>query len=73
VDPREVFSAALAARARGVVLAHNHPSGDVKPSEDDVALTRRAVEAGELLGISVLDHLVVGAGRYLSMAERGLL
>jgi DNA repair protein RadC len=56
-----------------VVLAHNHPSGDVKPSEDDVELTRRAVEAGELLGISVLDHLVVGAGRYLSMAERGLL
>jgi len=72
VDPREVFGAALAARASGVVLAHNHPSGDVRPSEDDIALTERAVEAGQVLGIPVVDHLVVGAGRYLSMAERGL-
>jgi len=72
VDPREVFSVALAVRARGVVLAHNHPSGDPKPSEHDIILTERAVAAGQLLGISVVDHLVVGAGRYLSMAERGL-
>jgi len=72
VDPREVFSVALATGASGLVLAHNHPSGDVKPSEDDIALTERAVEAGRLLGIWVVDHLVVGAGRYLSMAERGL-
>jgi DNA repair protein RadC len=72
VDPREVFGAALAARASTVVLAHNHPSGNAKPSEHDVALTRQAVEAGQVLGIPVVDHLVVGAGRYISMAERGL-
>jgi len=71
VDPREVFSIALAVRASGVVLAHNHPSGVAKPSEYDAALTRRAMKAGELLGIPVMDHLVVGAGRYHSMAERG--
>ena len=72
VDPREVFGAAFAARASTVVLAHSHPGGDVKPSEHDVVLTRQAVEAGQLLGIPVVDHLVVGAGRYLSMAEHGL-
>jgi DNA repair protein RadC len=53
VDPREVFSVALAVGASGVVLAHNHPSGNVKPSEDDIALTERAVKAGRLLGIWV--------------------
>jgi DNA repair protein RadC len=72
VDPREVFSAALAVRASLVVLAHNHPCGDPKPSDHDVALTEVAVKVGRLLGIWVVDHLVVGAGRYLSMAERGL-
>jgi len=72
VDPREVFSVALAVGAAGVVLAHNHPSGNPKPSEHDIVLTERAVEAGQLLGIYVVDHLVVGAGGYLSMAERGL-
>lgn len=72
VDPREVFSAAIATGASGLVLAHSHPNGDPRPSEHDITLTEQAVEAGQLLGISVLDHLVVGAGRYLSMAERGL-
>ena len=72
VDPREVFGAALAVRASMVVLAHSHPGGGVKPSEHDVILTRQAVEAGQLIGIPVVDHLVVGPGRYLSMAERGL-
>lgn len=69
--PREVFVAALLATAAGVVLAHNHPSGDPEPSEDDVAVTKRLVEAGRLLGIEVLDHIVVGDGRYVSLRERG--
>ena len=69
VDPRDVFRAAVVAGARVVVLAHNHPNGNVRPSEYDLALTRQAVSAGELLDIPVVDHLVVGAGRYLSMAE----
>jgi len=69
VDPRDVFRSAVVSGARVVVLAHNHPNGDIRPSEDDIALTRQAVSAGELLDIPVVDHLVVGAGRYLSMAE----
>lgn len=73
VDPREVFSAALAARASAIVLAHNHPSGDPTPSQADIALTRQIVDGGQLLGVRVLDHLVVGDGSYSSFLEQGLL
>jgi len=73
VDPREVFSAALSARATAIVLAHNHPSGDPEPSEMDVALTEQIVEGGRILGIRVLDHLIVGDGAYVSLLERGRL
>ena len=60
--------------AAAIVLAHNHPSGDPTPSRDDVALTKRLVEAGELLGIPVLDHVIIGdAGRYCSFKETGRL
>jgi DNA repair protein RadC len=73
VDPREVYAAALTTRATAIVLAHNHPSGDPEPSMQDVGLTVQLAEAGRLLGIKVLDHLVLGDGTYVSLMERGLL
>ncbi|MFA6108646.1 MAG: DNA repair protein RadC [Candidatus Latescibacterota bacterium] len=73
VHPREVFQAAVQGAAASVVLAHNHPSGDVTPSKDDLDLTRRLVQAGEIMGIEILDHLIVGPVDFLSLKERGLL
>lgn len=73
VHPREVFREAVAARAAALVLFHNHPSGDPEPSAEDLSLTRRLVSAGTLLGIEVLDHLVLGAGRFVSLKERGVV
>jgi DNA repair protein RadC len=73
VHPREVMKPAILASAAALVLAHNHPSGDPEPSAEDVALTRRLVAAGQLLGIEVLDHVVLGeAGRFVSLRERGV-
>jgi DNA repair protein RadC len=71
VHPREVFRAAAAAGAAALVLFHNHPSGDPTPSEDDVALTRRLVRAGDLMGIAVLDHVIVAENRFYSLKDRG--
>jgi DNA repair protein RadC len=71
--PREIFRDALAHGASAVILAHNHPSGDPEPSRDDELVTRRLHKAGELLGIDVLDHLVIGANRWISLARRGAL
>jgi DNA repair protein RadC len=73
VHPREVFQEALVARAAALVLFHNHPSGDPEPSSEDLALTRRLAAAGTLMGIEVLDHLILGAGRYVSLKDRGVL
>jgi DNA repair protein RadC len=73
VHPREAFLPAVRASAAGVIFAHNHPSGDPTPSAEDRAVTAQLREAGRLLGIAVLDHLVVGTGRYRSLAEEGLL
>lgn len=73
VHPREVFAPALVHRAAGVVVAHNHPSGDPEPSPEDRATTRRLQRAGRLLGIELMDHVILGAGRYLSFLERGWL
>ncbi len=67
VHPREVFKPAILTSSAGVVLVHNHPSGDPAPSADDVNITRRLIEAGKILGIDVLDHVVIGVGRYHSM------
>jgi DNA repair protein RadC len=67
VHPREVFKEAIAASAASVIFVHNHPSGDPEPSEDDIDLTKRLVEAGKVLGIVVLDHVIVGDGAYLSL------
>lgn len=61
VHPREVFKAALMSNAASVIVAHNHPSGDPTPSQEDLALTKTLIEAGDLLGIPVRDHLIVGA------------
>lgn len=69
VHPREVFAPLIRARACGALIAHNHPSGDPEPSEDDLALTHRLRQAGELLGIPLLDHLVVGEDCYRSIGE----
>jgi DNA repair protein RadC len=73
VDPREVFAAAITSRATAIVLAHNHPSGDPEPSGQDLGLTAQLIEAGRVLGIKVLDHVVVGDGTYASLMERGEL
>ena len=73
VDPREVFRAALGARSTAVLFAHNHPSGDPEPSEADLALTRELQAGARIFHLRVLDHLVVGAGRYVSLARAGLL
>jgi DNA repair protein RadC len=69
--PREVFKEALAQGCASVILCHNHPSGDPTPSRDDVALTARMVKAGEVMGIPVLDHIIIGGGRYVSLKEAG--
>ena len=68
----ELFRAAIRTNCAAVILAHNHPSGDPSPSPEDIRLTRDAVAAGRLLGIEVLDHLIIGQGRYISLKERGL-
>jgi DNA repair protein RadC len=73
VFPNHVFQAALVANASAIIVAHNHPSGDAEPSRDDLALTRRLAGAGELLGIKLLDHLIVGADSYVSLADRGAI
>lgn len=70
-DPREVFKPAIRRSAAAVIVAHNHPSGDPEPSPQDMALTERLAEAGRVLGVPLLDHLVVGRGRYVSIASRG--
>jgi DNA repair protein RadC len=68
----ELLREAVKANCPAVILVHNHPSGDPSPSTEDIAMTRQAVEAGHLLDIEVLDHLILGHGRYVSMKERGL-
>jgi DNA repair protein RadC len=72
VHPREVFRSAITESAASLILVHNHPSGDPSPSAEDRAVTLQLAEAGRLLGIPVLDHVVVGDGRYVSFVEAGL-
>lgn len=73
VMPANIFREALRVGAVSVILMHNHPSGDPTPSMEDLALTSRAVEGGQLLGIRVLDHIILGQGRFTSMAETGMM
>ena len=71
VHPREVFLPVVRESAAAVILVHNHPSGDPTPSQEDIAITRRLREVGELMGVRVLDHIVIGHGRYVSLVEGG--
>ncbi|OGN29933.1 MAG: hypothetical protein A3A33_01255 [Candidatus Yanofskybacteria bacterium RIFCSPLOWO2_01_FULL_49_25] len=73
VHPREVFEAAIEHHAAQVIVAHNHPSGDTEPSEEDKVVTKRLFEAGQLLGIELLDHIIIANRRWTSMKEHGLL
>jgi DNA repair protein RadC len=73
IDPRVVFSIALQTGSSAIIVAHNHPSGDVRPSEDDKAVTKRLEEAGKLLNIRLLDHIILGKDTCFSFAENGLM
>lgn len=73
VHPREVFKEAIRHNAASVILAHNHPSGNPEPSEEDREITGRLIEAGRIIGISVLDHVIVGKNSYYSFKEKGLM
>ncbi len=73
VHPREVFKPAVLHNAAAIICFHNHPSGDPEPSREDAETTRRLVEAGKIMGIKVLDHIIVGDDRYVSLKERGAM
>lgn len=73
VHPREVYKDAVLASAASIIVAHNHPSGDPTPSAEDVAVTKRLIQAGEIMGIDLLDHIVLGDGTFASLKERGLI
>lgn len=73
VSPVEVFKEALRYGCASIIVIHNHPSGSPQPSSQDIALTKRLIEAGELIGISVLDHLIIGTEGYISMREEGII
>lgn len=73
VHPREVFKNAIQSNAAQVIVAHNHPSGDPEPSEDDLTITKRLVESGKILGIEVVDHIIITKGGFLSFKEKHLL
>lgn len=75
VSAREVFKTAILSNASTLILMHNHPSGDMTPSSEDIAITKRMVKAGELLGIQVLDHIIVSAytGEYLSLMRENMM
>ena len=73
VHPREVFKTAILSNAASIMAFHNHPSGETTPSQQDIQLTKRLYEAGELLGIKLLDHLIIGDGTFTSLKEKGYL
>jgi DNA repair protein RadC len=73
VHPREVYNPVIRESAAAVLFVHNHPSGDPAPSQEDIEITRRLKEVGEVMGIRVLDHVVIGRERYYSFSDRGLL
>jgi DNA repair protein RadC len=73
VNPREVFKSAMLNNASSIIMFHNHPSGDPTPSKDDIEMTKRLYDVGKLLDIDVLDHVVVGENRFVSLKEQGLI
>jgi DNA repair protein RadC len=72
-DPKRIFKLALENNAASIILGHNHPSGNLRPSESDIKLTKKIREAGLLLEINVLDHIIVGIEKYFSFADEGLI
>ncbi len=73
VHPREVFNRAIKKSSAAVILLHNHPSGNPEPSKEDINITRRLIEAGKIIGIEVLDHIIIGDGDYFSLKENSLI
>jgi len=73
VDVRAIYRQAIIDNAAAIIIVHNHPSGDPEPSTEDITLTKRVAEAGTLLGINLLDHLIVGAQGFISLRERGVI
>jgi len=73
IHPREAFKDAIKESAASVIFVHNHPSGDPGPSREDILITERLVTVGDLIGIRVLDHIIVGDGKYMSMREKGYI
>ena len=73
IHPRDIFQRAILVNAASVILAHNHPSGDPTPSPEDIALTKKLVDAGKVMDITVLDHVIVGECSFVSLKEQGAL
>ena len=73
VHPREVFKEAVSRSAASVIIAHNHPSGDPSPSREDIAVTQRLVKAGKVMDIPVLDHIILGNNRFISLKEKNMM
>lgn len=73
VHPREVYKEAIVRSSASIILVHNHPSGDPTPSKEDIAITRRLAEGGDILGIKVLDHIIIGNNRFLSLKEKDII
>ncbi|MFA5021355.1 MAG: DNA repair protein RadC [Patescibacteria group bacterium] len=73
VHPREVFAEAIKNKAASVIFAHNHPSGDTEPSEDDLEITKRLAEAGKIMGIEVIDHIIIAQKSFFSFKEKGIM
>ncbi|MBI5212015.1 MAG: DNA repair protein RadC [Nitrospirae bacterium] len=73
IHPREAFKEAVKESAASVIFVHNHPSGDPEPSKDDITITERLKNAGNIIGIQVLDHVIIGDGKYISLKEKGVL
>jgi DNA repair protein RadC len=73
VHPREVFKVAILSNSASIIIAHNHPSDDVTPSKEDINITERLKEAGKIIGIELIDHLIIGEGKFLSLKEKGYI
>lgn len=73
VHPREIFTEAIKVRAATIIIGHNHPSGDPSPSSEDISITARLKECGKIIGIDLLDHIIIGNGRFVSLKEKGVL
>jgi DNA repair protein RadC len=73
VHPRELFKEAIISSSASLVVAHNHPSGNLEASEEDIKLTRRLTQAGNIVGIEIVDHLIIGDGNFISMKREGLI